>query len=354
MAGCAIAPGGHISYDADPPDIDHLVDIEAITPELVNRYRSDLSGDVASLATPQFMADIENYDYLVGRGDVLSVIIYDHPELTIPAGAERSAEEAGNVVQRDGTIFYPYIGRVSVEGRTVEEIRRILTNRLSRFITDPQIQVSVAGYRSQKVYVSGAVGTPGTIPITNEPLTLLDAISAVGGASESANWHQLTLNRDGQREQLSLYALLHQGDQTQNRLLRHGDVLHVPTLETQNVAVMGQVRSPGNLTLSNERITLTDALARAGGVIETSAKPSGIFVIRTQPVNSEKIATVYQLDISNATALTMGTHFPLEPKDVVYVTAAPLSRWNTVISLLLPSAVLPGTIVDTSSDIGDL
>jgi polysaccharide export outer membrane protein len=66
------------------------------------------------------------------------------------------------------------------------------------------------------------------------------------------------------------------------------------------------------------------------------------------------MATVYQLDISNAVALNMGTHFPLEPQDVVYVTSAPLARWNNVISLLLPSISLPGTVAETSSDVGDL
>ncbi|WP_163560103.1 polysaccharide export protein [Halomonas sp. NO4] len=354
LTGCAMAPGGHIDYDADPPSIDHLVDIEPITPDLVADFRRQVNGDVASLMPPQLRSEIEDYEYLVGPGDILSIIVYDHPELTIPTGGERSAEEAGNVVQRDGSIYYPYIGRIRVEGRNVDEIRRILANRLAHFITDPQVEVRIAGYRSKKVYVSGAVGSPGTLPVTNQPLTILDAISAVGGASDTANWHQVVLNRGGRKEEVSLYALLRQGDHTQNRLLRDGDVLHVPTLESQNVAVMGQVRSPGNLTLGNERITLTDALARAGGVVETAAKPSGIFVIRTQPPERDKIATVYQLDISNATALTMGTHFPLQPQDVVYVTAAPISRWNTVISLLLPSAVLPSTVVDVTSDIGEL
>ncbi|EPC04208.1 hypothetical protein L861_02525 [Litchfieldella anticariensis FP35 = DSM 16096] len=354
LSGCAWAPGGHMDYDTEGPDISHLVDIEPITPELVATYRRKLNGDTASLMPPQLQEEIDNYLYLIEPGDILSIIVYDHPELTIPAGAERSAAESGNTVHPDGTIFYPYIGRVQVAGRTVDEIRVILTRRLATYITDPQIEVSVAAYRSKKVYVSGAVNTPGTLPITNEPLTVLDAISEVGGPSGEANWHNVILNRDGRKEELSLYALLRQGDQTQNRLLRDGDALHVTTLENQNVAVLGEVRSPGNLTLGNERITLTDALARAGGVVQTRAEPSGIFVIRVQPEESDKLATVYQLDISDATALTMGTHFPLEPQDVVYVTTAPLARWNTVISLLLPSVVLPGTFAETSADLNDL
>lgn len=354
LTGCAMAPGGHVDYEAETEDIDHLVDIEPITPDLVSTFRRQVNGDVASLMPAEMREEVGSYEYRVGPGDVLSIIVYDHPELTIPAGAERSAEEAGNAVRQDGTIFYPYIGRIQVEGRTTDEIRAILTRRLANFLTEPQIEVSVAAFRSKKVYVSGAVQTPRTLPITNVPLTMLDAISEVGGATEDANWHSVVLNRDGRKEELSLYALLRQGDQTQNRLLRHGDVLHVPTLENQNVAVLGQVRRPGNLRLGNERITLTDALARAGGVVEHLAKPSGIFVIRIQAPESDKLATVYQLDISNATALTMGTQFPLQPQDVIYVTSAPLARWNNVISLLLPSVILPGTLADSTTDVQDL
>lgn len=352
VSGCALAPGGHIDYDAEAPPLDHLVDIRSITPELVAEYRRELNGDIANLISEDMRSELQGYEYLVGPGDVLSIIVYDHPELTIPAGAERAAAEAGNAVRPDGTIFYPYVGRVQVSGRTTEQIRSLLTRRLGEVITDPQVDVSIAAYRSKKVYVSGAVAQPGAQPITNVPLTVLDAISAAGGAMEEGNWHNVVLNRDGRKEELSLYAMLRHGDFTQNRILRDGDLLFVPTLATQNVAVLGQVRTPGNLTLSNERITLTDALARAGGVVETLAEPTGIFVIRAMPEESEKLATVYQLDISNATALTMGTHFPLQPQDVIYVTAAPLARWNNVISLLLPSLVLPGDVAGSVDDVG--
>ncbi len=148
--------------------------------------------------------------------------------------------------------------------------------------------------------------------------------------------------------------MMRQGDMTQNRLLRDGDLLHVPTMENQNVVVLGQVSRPGAIALGNERITLTDALGRAGGVNENRAQPSGIFVVRGNPPGSEKIATVYQLDIQDATRLLLGTRFPLEPQDVVYVTSAPLARWNSVISLLLPSVSLPGDFATSAIDAGEL
>lgn len=354
-AGCAFAPGGNIPYDTEADvALDDKVDIVPITPELIATYRERMNGVKAQSMTPDLRNKIDSYQYEVGPGDVLSIIVYDHPELTIPAGSERSAAETGTVVHANGTLYYPYIGRVEVEGMTVNQIRDIIARRLSTYITDPQVEVNVAAYRSKRVYVSGAVGNPGMLPITNVPMTVLDAISQAGGPSATANWHDVTLNRGSEEIELSLFKMLKQGDLTQNRLLYAGDVLFVPSAENENVAVLGQVRNAGNIQVGNERLTLTSALARAGGVIETRAEPSGIFVIRGNPQGSEKLATVYQLDITNAVALNMGTYFPLEPQDVIYVTAAPLARWNNVISLLLPSVSLPGSVADTSNEVGDL
>lgn len=352
LSGCAMAPGGHIDQDNLEQSLDGRVDVEQITPDLVNAmFERDVSSRVSS---PALNPVVPGYEYRVGPGDILSVIVYDHPELTIPAGSERSAAETGNRIRPNGTMFYPYVGRVRVEGMTLDEVRNLITRRLANVINEPQVEVGIAAFNSQKVYISGAVENPGTLPLTIVPMTILDAISAVGGARENADWRNVTLSRNGGEERISLYAMMRQGDMTQNRLLRDGDLLHVPTMENQNVVVMGQVVRPGTIAIGNERITLTDALGRAGGVNESRAEPSGIFVVRGNSPGSEKFATVYQLDIRDATRLLLGTRFPLQPQDVVYVTSAPLARWNSVISLLLPSVSLPGNVVTVANDASKL
>ncbi|MBD3896249.1 polysaccharide biosynthesis/export family protein [Halomonas sp. ML-15] len=353
LGGCAIAPGGHMDYDTgDAPDLAQLVDIEPITPELI--HSMERAERRVSPVPDDLRRQISDYEYNVGPGDVLSIVVYDHPELTIPAGAERSAAEAGNQVRADGTIFYPFLGRINVAGKNADEIRVQLTRGLSEYLTDPQVDVFVAAFNSQKVYVTGAVDSPGVRPITNVPMTIIDAISEVGGPTGAAFWHDLTFIRDGQEERLSLYALLSEGDQRQNRLLQDGDILHVPTAENQGIAMMGQVRSPGNLSMNRERLSLSDAISRAGGINEITADPSGIFVLRRQPETSDKLATVYQLDVNDATAFALAGGFQLEPRDIVYVTTAPLARWNRVISLLLPSIGLPGNIRGSSDNLQDL
>lgn len=338
LQGCAFAPGGHMDYRTDSAPVDELVDIEPITFGLVRaQQRERVAPDDIGRVSETLRGDIGSYDYRIGKGDVLSIIVYGHPELTIPAGSERSAAESGNTVHSDGTIFYPYVGRIQVQGRTVTEIRDIVASGLEPYVAMPQVEVRVAQFNSQKVDVTGEVNEPGPMPIRNLPLTVLDAISQAGGLTDTANWHDIILTREGEETRLSLHDMLNNGQLAQNQLLRDGDLLHIPDNSDQKVYVMGEVRDPTSLAMGGSRLTLTDALSEAGGINEGSANASGIFVIRRAPVESDKLATVYQLDARNAAALMLGTEFQLQPTDVIYVTTTPLGRWNRVISQILPT-----------------
>ena len=87
-------------------------------------------------------------NYKLGPGDILSIIVWDHPELTTPAGTFRTAEQAGTVVAEDGTIFYPYVGVIKVAGKTTREVRDLLANKLAKFIEKVQIDVRMAMFLS--------------------------------------------------------------------------------------------------------------------------------------------------------------------------------------------------------------
>lgn len=351
LSACAFAPGGHIDYETDTAPLDDAVDIQPITLGLVKTMNAAPRPEVTSWkqfsdASPRLPTD---YDYRIGQGDVLNVVVYDHPELTIPAGSERSAEESGNVVHADGTIFYPYIGQVDVSGRTVRDVRNEIQRRLDEYIAQPQVDVKVAAFNSQKAYVTGQVTEPGLFPVTNVPMRVLDALSRAGGLTQTANWHDVVLTRDGRDMHISVFDMLANGDLEQNLLLRDGDVLHVPDIGNQQVFVMGEVNEPAALAMANSRLSLTAAITQAGGIREGNANASGIFVIRLKPEPSEKFATVYQLNAENAAAFALGSQFMLQPTDVVYVTAAPVARWNRVLSLLLPSL----TTVFQATEIGE-
>ncbi|ALO33655.1 polysaccharide biosynthesis protein [Colwellia sp. MT41] len=342
LSGCSMIPGSHMEgIDVDPEtstleqDLSK-VKISIIDSALIARLKdSQQVGLKAKKYTPIIT---EGYDYVLGIGDVLSIGVWDHPELTIPAAVQRTAEFDGFRIQTDGTITYAYAANIPAAGKTISQLHKVLVAKLSQVIEKPQLDLKVVAFRSQRTYVTGEVKRPGALPITEIPLTLIDAINQAGGLSERADWRTVIFTSGEQTEIIRLDDFYTKGDLSQNRLLKHGDIIHVNRSDNQKVFVLGDVRKAGSIEINRYGLSLAEALSDVGGLNDATADANGIFVLRKRPANDEGIiADVYQLHAQNIVALVLADQFKLQPRDIIYVTTAPIARWNRLISQLVPT-----------------
>ncbi len=332
LAGCsAVSPGLHISERAaekrGPGG-----GIEAITPALL-RVQAEGRTRAASARPRDPQGGETGYDYRIAPHDILSVTVWDHPELTIPAGEFRPAELSGNPIQSDGTVFYPHVGVVPVAGKTVAEVRALLTERLRRWVENPQLDVRVVAFRGRRVQVTGEVVVPSTLPITDVPLRVQDAVAQAKGLTPDAWTRSVTLTRGGAVHRLDLQALYDEGDLSQNWLLQDGDVLNVPSRQQNKVFVLGEVRQPSSKLMAKGRMSLAEAIGDSAGLEPTSANAAGIYVIR----GTAEAPRVFRLDASSADALILAAQFELQPLDVVFVAPYALTDWNRVVTQILPT-----------------
>jgi polysaccharide export outer membrane protein len=312
-----------------------------ITPTLVqSQVRSrpqEISANVRQLfGTPK--------PYTIGPSDIVSVVVYDHPELLPNAGAVISQQAdptgissaPGFIVSADGQITFPFIGRVRLAGLTEIEATDLIQRQLARYIKDPQVVVRINSFRSRRAYVDGEVRTPGTVIFTDIPMTLPEAINRAGGITANGDRSQVLLTRNNQTTQVNLMQLQELGVNPNQILLEPGDLVMVRNRDESKVFVMGEILRPSALVMRNGRLTLSEALGEAGGPNLLTANTSQIYVIRNTAM--EGAPAIYHLNAGNPAALALAETFSLRPRDVVYIDPVPLVNWNRIVSLVLPSA----------------
>ncbi|MBL1241141.1 MAG: polysaccharide biosynthesis/export family protein [OCS116 cluster bacterium] len=353
LTACAIVPGGEVYIsDADRKMSDET---PSITLEQIEFHKITPANTMARKVkrrqphrNAKLERQVKNYAYKVGAGDILQVTVWEHPEL-LNLGAE-GLPAIGFLIDSQGNIFYPYVGRMHVAGQSIYTIRDQLSESLAKYIENPQLDVTVTTFASKKIYLTGEIARPAPLVMQGRAITLLDAITQAGGVTANADMNDIVVVRKAKRRHIDLYAMMHYGDMRQNILLIDGDQIHIASQKPKYAYVMGQVAAPLTIAVSPEGTTLAEALGRAHGINEQSADASAIYVIRDSQVKG-KVAKVYMLDLSNMAAMVLASKFEILSEDVVYIAKSPIVKWNQLLSVVNPTLGLPSTLNSTKASV---
>lgn len=229
-----------------------------------------------------FSQEDESHTYSVGAKDLITISVFDVPELNITVR-----------IEEDGTITLPLLGRIQVGGLSRFQVERKLADLLEqKYLKNAQVTVFIKEYQSKMVSIIGEIEKPGNYELIGKQ-TLLQMLSLAGGLSEATSDHIIVIRnyKNGKSRSLviDLDALMLKGDPRLNIPLQPGDIINVPGERFLDIYVFGQVKSPGHLKVKkNGPITLLKVIAQAGGFSDRARKSA---VLITRRVNGKDVKT---------------------------------------------------------------
>ncbi|MDH2998003.1 sugar ABC transporter substrate-binding protein [Pasteurellaceae bacterium LFhippo2] len=295
------------------------------------------------------------YAGVANIGDVLEISIWEAPPAVLFGGTFSSeGQGSGHLTQlpaqtvnAKGTISIPFIGNISVKGKTPEEIQFQIVSSLKRKANQPQAMVRIVNNNSSDVTVIRQ-GNTVRMPLTPAGEKVLDAISAVGGSPADIQDITVQLTRGPQVKTLAFETLI--ADPSQNISLRSGDV--VSLLNTPySFTGLGAVGTNQQMRFSTKGITLAEAIGKMGGLLDNRSDPRGVFIFRHIPfgqLDYEQqqlwesrgygagidVPTVYQVNLLDPKSMFLLQRFPIQDKDIVYVSNAPLAEFQKFIRMI--------------------
>jgi polysaccharide export outer membrane protein len=305
----------------------------------------------------------------IGIGDSVVVSIWEaaggglfgaSPTDHVSAGS-RSVTIPEQIVARDGGISVPFADRVPAAGRLPVEVQKTIEQRLAEKAIEPQVIVTVTKSLSTSVTVAGEVVSGARVPLSLKGDRLLDLIAAAGGARSPVYETFVRLSRDRITATIPMEALV--SDPAENIYAYPGDVLTLVRLP-QSFTAFGATGTNMQVNFTAERMTLVEALAKAGGLQDQRSDPAGVFLFRFEPpdiVNAlgrPQLQTgpdgsspvVYQLDLSDAKSYFLAQRFAMHDKDIVYVANADFNELQKFFTLLntLTGPIITGIVVKGS------
>jgi polysaccharide export outer membrane protein len=294
----------------------------------------------------------------VGPGDSLEVSVIEAPPASLFGGAfdARSSAAAGarsfsfpeQTVDAAGTIGVPFAGRIQVAGKTLSEIEADIAAALRGKANQPQVMVRLMRNASSNVTVVGEVTNSLRMPLSPRKERLLDALAAAGGVRQPISKMTVQVTRGDKVIAQALESVIR--DPRQNVILAPGDVItavHQPLSFT----VLGATGRNEEVGFEAKGISLTQALARAGGLQDSRADAQGVFVFRLEPSNAldwprkpvrmtpeNMVPVIYTVDLKNPANFFVAQNFAVRDKDLIFVSNAPAAELQKFLNLVMSIA----------------
>ena len=342
-AACGIVPReGPLSVEIEKQSLENdyvVVDVDA---DIVN---SLAEFDPVGLSTLFSKSSYRSPVSVVGVGDVLAVNIFEAGEGGLFANnAGNGADFPKVAVNRAGKISLPYTGLLAVKGRTTHQIQELIVESLEGKAIQPQAIVNIIHNESNVVTLSGDISSPGLYPISINGSRLLDIIAKAGGAKFPARETYVTFQR-GKRQGVQLMKAVIDS-LPENIYVSRGDRIYL-SHDPQRYTVLGAIKKSSVYTFDAPTVSVLEAIASAGGLLDSRADATGVFVFRYE---SPKILdslgipygdtirglvpTIYRINMKHAQSYFYAQSFHLKDKDSVYVSNATGVEISKILTLI--------------------
>jgi len=348
------------SVSGSGPSADDVIQ-GAVTAEVPRYEIVDIDSRVVDIlrhrGPESFLAHFGDYrpsvEPRIGIGDTISVTIWEAGSgglFSAPLVSDRfstganSATIPDQVVGRDGTISVPYAGRIPVAGQTTRAVQTVIEHALEGKAIQPQVLVNVRNSISNTVTVTGEVTNGARVPLSVKGDRVMDVIAAAGGIRAPVNETYVQLSRGAETVRVALTRVT--SDAKENIYMRPNDVLTL-IRDPQTFIAYGATGRNAEIPFDAEGISLSQALAKAGGLLDFRSDPTGVFIFRFEPENVARAirpdsplvqhgyATpiVYRLNLRDPGSLFVAQSFHIVNRDLLYVSNAPLTDAQKVMEI---------------------
>mgnify|MGYP006076782047 CR=1 FL=1 len=305
-----------------------IIKINSLNEFEINKF-NDSKLDELSFSVQNYK-NIYDYDYsyVLGSSDIISINLTDTDDI-----------DGSYTIDPNGDIDVPFVGKIKIEGLDINKAQDNLILVLRKYYKNPALQIEIQEYNSSKIYILGAVRNQLTINLDQKPIRLIDAAVQADFSPNSQSkllGSKGLLRRDNQVYKINLNKVFQSKNPKENFYLKKEDVLFIDR-NSDSIQVFGEISKPG-IYFPNDDFSLTELLS-VSGLNKLTANAKKIYVIREDYGQFLKI-NVFELDVTNPVNLVLGKRFKLQSKDIVFIPATKLVKWNRVISLLTPQTEL--------------